>query len=74
MIAYKSKLAAHILGPTRGRFLFGSLPGNSVLIWGGYGWRDLNHGPPGCDKSDGDHCTPEAVPWAQGNAEIADPL
>jgi len=44
-------------------FTLSFLPsGSSVLVWGGYGWRDLSHGPPGCDKSDGNHCTPKAVP------------
>lgn len=46
--------------------------GNSVLIWGGYGWRDLNHGPPGCDKSDGDHCTPKAVYGPDGQPQCSE--
>mgnify|MGYP002803518647 FL=1 len=54
---YKNGLAFH----QQQKFFLSWPVGNSVLIWGGYGWRDLNHGPPGCDKADGDHCTPHAV-------------
>ena len=41
----------------------GAFRGNSVLIWGGYAWRFLGDGPPGCDRADGDHCSPEPATW-----------
>lgn len=53
---YKNGLAYH----QQQKFFLSWIVGSSVLVWGGYGWRDLSHGPPGCDKSDGNHCTPKA--------------
>ncbi|CAE7272080.1 amy, partial [Symbiodinium sp. CCMP2456] len=62
---YKNGLAFH----QQQKFFLSWPFGEKVLIWGGYGWRDLTHGPPGCDKSDGDHCTPDAVYDEDGHAQ-----
>ncbi|CAK9005627.1 unnamed protein product [Durusdinium trenchii] len=59
---YKNGLAFH----QQQKFFLSWPVGNSVLIWGGYGWRDLSHGPPGCDRADGDHCSPKPVYDANG--------
>ena len=62
---YKNGLAFH----QQQKFFLSWPFGEKVLIWGGYGWRDTNHGPPGCDKSDGDHCTPDSVYDEDGHAQ-----
>ena len=62
---YKNGLAFH----QQQKFFLSWPFGEKVLIWGGYGWRDLTHGPPGCDKSDGDHCTPDSVYDEDGHAQ-----
>ncbi|CAJ1402272.1 unnamed protein product [Effrenium voratum] len=62
---YKNGLAYH----QQQKFFLSWPLGNTVLVWGGYGWRDLNHGPPGCDKADGDHCSPLPVYDESGNAQ-----
>jgi len=62
---YKNGLAFH----QQQKFFLSWTVGSSVLVWGGYGWRDLSHGPPGCDKADGDHCTPKAVYDDTGTAQ-----
>eukprot|EP00931_Biecheleriopsis_adriatica_P054713 TRINITY_DN32226_c0_g1_i1.p1 TRINITY_DN32226_c0_g1~~TRINITY_DN32226_c0_g1_i1.p1 ORF type:complete len:1150 (-),score=208.44 TRINITY_DN32226_c0_g1_i1:46-3456(-) len=53
---YKNGLAYH----QQQKFFLAWPLGHSVLIWGGYGYRNLGQGPPGCERGD-DKCTPDSV-------------
>jgi len=61
---YKNGLAYH----QQQKFFLASPFGVSVGLWGGFGWRSKEDGPPGC-ASGHDRCTPSPVFDADGNAQ-----
>mmetsp|Transcript_39444 Transcript_39444/g.71065 ORF Transcript_39444/g.71065 Transcript_39444/m.71065 type:complete len:979 (+) Transcript_39444:97-3033(+) len=54
---YKNGFAYH----QQQKFFLAWPHGVSVLIWGGYGWRDMAQGPPGCENNGPDDCSPSPV-------------
>jgi len=58
---YKGGLEFHL----QQKFLLAHPAGHIVRLWGGYGWTDLDEGPPGCQQPN-ERCTPEPVFDAAG--------
>jgi len=64
---YKNGLEYH----QQQRYFLAAPFGNSMLIWGGYGWTRLEQGPPGCERGD-ERCSPEPVFDAEGRPRCMD--
>uniref|UniRef100_A0A7S4QJC5 alpha-amylase n=1 Tax=Alexandrium monilatum TaxID=311494 RepID=A0A7S4QJC5_9DINO len=50
------------------RFLLAWPVGVSIGIWGGFSWKSLEDGPPGCERPD-KHCKPRSVYDEQGRVQ-----